>query len=420
MQNYNLKICPIESQNLISQSTYNKLLGKGANGIVYEISYRNRIAALKIAIPGKEESLRNELVIYKYLCKIFEQCYCEMNIVQMLGYSDQIPFIVLEYFDGADLTSCLNYPVSNITYHTHRLMKRQFPDDANYELLGYYLKLDYREDIIFKLFKNIFEGISCLHYRGVLHKDFELKNILIRSDGKIAITDFGTSQIIQFDSYYYLMAGFAVDLDKLGPMLGNFIDSKNDIPFQLLLDQTSKFSRKNDEERDIRHLLSTISSSHLQDMFLLFMNFPSILSFISFVKYCNWNLDDKITNQLIYEAADIYNDNIEVDGPPDENEKDLITIFEVDIDYVINNIHEYINTYDLTMLSLNYFRSIIDSLILTLNLTLLLPTESVYNGIIRIFGKDQYKIIIKTFQELISDFGFLIKNFNIFENTFMV
>ena len=425
MEDFNLSLSEDESQKILLETKYTNLIGKGANGVVYKVNYKNRITALKIAIRGKEKSLQNELVIYKYLCKIFDECYCEKNIVQMLGYREEIPFIILEFFDGADLTAYLNYPVSNITYYTHRLMKRQFSDDANYKVLSSLLfptesELKTKEEIIFKLFSNIFEGISCLHHRKVVHKDFELKNILLRSDGKTAITDFGTSQIVEFESYYYLLAGFAVDLEKLGPMLGNFIDSKNDTPFQLLLEETSSFSRKNDEERDIRDLLNLDPiGSRLQDLFLLFMNFPGILSFISFIRYCNWNVNDQGTSQLINEAADIYNDNIEVDGPPDENDKDFITIFEVDTNYVINNIHQYINTCNITLLTLNYFRSVIDSLILTLNVSSLLPEESVYEGIIRIFGNDQYKIVIKTFQELISDFGFLLKNFNIFKNAYM-
>jgi len=297
-------------------------------------------------------------------------------------------------------------------------MKRQFPDDAKYKLLGYDLNLDNKEDIIFKLFSNIFEGISCLHYRGVVHRDLELKNILMRSDGKIAITDFGTSQILEPDTYYQLTGRLSVDLNKLGPMLGNFIDSESDIPFQLLLDESSAFPEDNYEERDVRVLLNTISSPHLQDLFLLFMNFPSILLFISFVKYCDWNLNDEVTSQLIYEASDIYNDNIQNDGPIDQDEKDVITIFKVDIDYMINNIHEHIDMRNLTLKTLYYFRLVIDSLILAMNPNSLLPRESVYQGIIRIFGNDQYSIVIQTFQELISDFGFLIKNFNIFKNAF--
>lgn len=401
-------------QDILLQATPENYLGKGANGIVYKITYNNRIAALKIPFENKQSSLLNELVVYKHLCKIFDECYCQMNIVQMLGYNESIPFIILEYFDGADLTFYLNYPINSITYYTHRLMKRQYPNDANYQILEEYLfPLTNKEDVIFKMFSDIFEGISCLHYRRVLHKDLELKNILIRSDGKIGITDFGTSQIINLESYYYLISGFSLDLDKLGPMLGDFIDSKSNTPFQLLLEEIYP------EEIDIRILLDTIASPKLQDLFLLFINFPSILSFISFIRYCNWNLDLDTTRKLIYESADIYNDNIQIDGPPDEYEKDLIMILDVDIQYVIDNIGEYINTYDLALLTLNYFRLIINSLMISINANPLSSDDSIYQGILNTFGNQTYPVIIKTFQELITDFGFLIKNFNLFKNAFM-
>jgi len=85
MEDSELKINDFESENLLSQATYDNFLGKGANGIVYKVNYKNKLMALKIANPGKKGSLLKELEIYKYLCKTFNQCYCDMNIVQMLG-----------------------------------------------------------------------------------------------------------------------------------------------------------------------------------------------------------------------------------------------------------------------------------------------------------------------------------------------
>lgn len=417
---YDLELNSEETAHIISQATYNNVIGMGASGIVYKVNYRNKVVAVKLALSGKEEALRSELAIYKYLCKIFDECNCKQNIVQMYGYNNIIPFIIAEYFDGKDLSTYLNYPISSITYHTHRLLPRQFQGDADYAQLGKFLGSIDREFIIYTLFSNIYNGIACLHSKRILHRDFELKNILIRSDGKVAITDFGTSRLVEkgvtFDNYYYLLTGFISDLDNIGPMLGNFIDSNNNIPFQVQLEGNAY---QNLSQFDIRNLFPTILSQDLQDLFLLFMSFPSILSFISFIRYCNQNTDYEFARQLINDAANMYNENIQVDGPPDENERDLITIFKVDSNYVLNNIHGFINTQDFTSLTLAYFRLVIDSLMLSLNSPILNPGESVFQGIIRLFGYEMYPLIIKTFQDLIFDFGFLIKNFNLFEDVYM-
>jgi protein-serine/threonine kinase len=58
-----------------------------------------------------------------------------------------------------------------------------------------YLNKDDRESDRLCLFKQLVQGINYLHNNGIAHRDIKLENLLISSDSKLKITDFGVSEV---------------------------------------------------------------------------------------------------------------------------------------------------------------------------------------------------------------------------------
>ena len=58
-----------------------------------------------------------------------------------------------------------------------------------------YLKAEDREKDRLCLFKQLVQGINYLHCNGIAHRDIKLENLLITSDSKLKITDFGVSEV---------------------------------------------------------------------------------------------------------------------------------------------------------------------------------------------------------------------------------
>ncbi|KAM7216647.1 Protein kinase-like domain containing protein [Rhypophila decipiens] len=58
-----------------------------------------------------------------------------------------------------------------------------------------YLNKDDREKDRLCLFKQLIQGVNYLHTNGIAHRDIKLENLLITSDSKLKITDFGVSEV---------------------------------------------------------------------------------------------------------------------------------------------------------------------------------------------------------------------------------
>jgi len=85
---------------------------------------------------------------------------------------EQRPFIVMEFIEGSNLTDALS----------------QFPGTAT-ELDRY----------ILNILADILNGLGALHDKGIIHRDLQPKNILIRNGGGVLV-DFGVSKHLMKDS----------------------------------------------------------------------------------------------------------------------------------------------------------------------------------------------------------------------------
>jgi serine/threonine protein kinase len=268
-------------------------LGEGNAGIVHRVFYDNKLRAFKYNRIGKYESLENELKIYQYLCHDSE-CSCHNNIIKLYAYYNspvnKIIALILDLYVATELSAILNYPQDPDTSKTHRLMSRSNGNHStDWDHLRGILKLPIdsaRDLLITTLFNEILQGLFCLHGKGILHRDLQLKNILVKI-GSVAITDFGISKFyksyvtgVRQDEKWHL---FQVDNRNFGSMLGDFIFTDDEIPFQLLIETEFPLKR-----------MAKMSNTMLASIVFICHFMPSIFNYISAMYYTINSQDDAI------------------------------------------------------------------------------------------------------------------------------
>lgn len=146
------------------------VLGKGAMGVVYK-GYDQAIArnvAIKViakASLGPLE-LRHVLQRFRHEAQAVGRLV-HPRIVQIYDYGedDEIAYIVMELVNGKTLNQHLT-------------------QEGMYEI---------RE--VGEIVRQLLDGLGHAHAEGVVHRDVKLSNILINSDGRIKISDFGIARI---------------------------------------------------------------------------------------------------------------------------------------------------------------------------------------------------------------------------------
>jgi serine/threonine-protein kinase len=159
------------------------LLGKGGVGVVYKAfdpSIARSVAIKAIArnsLPPGE--LKNVMDRFRHEAQAVGRLV-HPRIVQIYDYGEDedVAYIVMELVNGK-------------TLHEH------LAQEARYEV---------RE--VGEIIRQVLDGIGYAHSQGVVHRDIKPSNIMINSDGRIKISDFG---IARLDSS---------DLTQVGEVLG--------------------------------------------------------------------------------------------------------------------------------------------------------------------------------------------------------
>lgn len=149
-----------------SEIDIHHILGDGSFGSVYKGRCRQKDVAVKIL--HKQELDQDELQSFKHEVEILS-CLRHPNICLFMGYT-LVPgklMIVSEFID-TDLESISENQSVKLSIFTKLMMA-----------------------------KNIALGINWLHANNIIHRDLKPSNILVDSNFRVKISDFGLSQVVK-------------------------------------------------------------------------------------------------------------------------------------------------------------------------------------------------------------------------------
>jgi serine/threonine protein kinase len=146
------------------------VLGRGAMGVVYKGYDRGIARSVAIKVIAKatldEAEIQHVVERFRHEAQAVGRLV-HPRIVQIYDYGEdeEIAYIVMELVNGK-------------TLHQH------LSQEAGYEISE-----------IGEIIRQVLDGIGYAHSEGVVHRDIKLSNIMINSDGRIKIGDFGIARI---------------------------------------------------------------------------------------------------------------------------------------------------------------------------------------------------------------------------------
>ena len=172
-------------------------IGRGGMGVVYrgrmvdENTGAFRDVAIKEVMPEGDAATRNRI-----LDRAVREASIQIrndNIVEMLGFVKTEEkmlgtlkyrfYIISEFLDGVTLDKVLEG-----TYTDYRGSEIHYAKD-----LAERYASD-REETAVYIIKSIISALVALHDNGYLHRDIDPSNVMITSDGKIKLIDFGIAK----------------------------------------------------------------------------------------------------------------------------------------------------------------------------------------------------------------------------------
>jgi eukaryotic-like serine/threonine-protein kinase len=147
-----------------------RTLGEGGMGAVYQADDRElgRTVALKVIRP---ELARNPEILQRFKQEILlASKVTDRNIIRIydLGDANGVKFITMEYVEGEDLRA---------------VARRGKMSPAK--------SVDVMEQVV--------SGLEAAHRVGIIHRDLKPANIMLGSDGRVLIMDFGLARSLESD-----------------------------------------------------------------------------------------------------------------------------------------------------------------------------------------------------------------------------
>lgn len=181
-----------------------RTLGKGAMGVVYEgfdPIIARRVAIKTVRLPDPDDlDAQEELARFKREAQAAGRL-THPNIVGVFDYGEtpELAYIVMEFVDGQTLKAPLD---------RHERMA-----------IG---------DIV-RVMDDLLRGLAYSHENGVIHRDIKPANIMITSDNRVKIADFGVARI---ESSSMTQAGTMIGTPSyMSPeqFMGQAIDARTDL-----------------------------------------------------------------------------------------------------------------------------------------------------------------------------------------------
>jgi DNA-binding NarL/FixJ family response regulator/tRNA A-37 threonylcarbamoyl transferase component Bud32 len=142
-----------------------RLIGEGGMSRVYLASREEDdeplvVKILRSEITGDKKALERFIEEYNLVGRIRSR---HVAAIYGHGLSGEHAYLVMEFFDGGDLNKRLNN-------------KALPPEEA------------------LQIFRELMFALGDIHEQGILHRDLKPQNLMFRSDGSLAILDFGIAK----------------------------------------------------------------------------------------------------------------------------------------------------------------------------------------------------------------------------------